>query len=223
MEALEAVYSKVKQLTNDNHYVVLNIIKSELPPYIVSVEIYSDTELNEILHVLETDSLDDVGKKTVQIRTKIKQNYKHVKDVITVPHGDNPIDFLRDKKSDQLDELDSLLDGFSFPAAKGMPEIYIGKRNRLYLRGPFERTFDIQPQSRVLIGYRPKDDCIAVIRPEALRKNREAQAAGYFVSKRYDVTAAGLFTHYDLQKQEGAVYYFDRASSDSSIAIFRQY
>lgn len=120
-------------------------------------------------------------------------------------------------------EIDELLSGFSFPATKGMPEIFVGKRNRLYLKGAFNGMLGIKMQTRVIIGYNPVEDAFAIVKPEAIRYNREAQAAGYFVSLRYDVTAAKMFKQYNLDRYEGQTYYFDKASSDASVAIFRRY
>jgi len=120
-------------------------------------------------------------------------------------------------------EIDALLAGFAFPATKGMPEIFVGKRNRLYLKGAFGGMLGVKTQTRVIIGYNPVEDAFAIVKPEALRNNREAQAAGYFVSLRYDVTAAKMFKQYNLNKYEGQTYYFDKASSDASVAIFRRY
>lgn len=128
-----------------------------------------------------------------------------------------------DEESTPNPEIDELLAGFSFPATKGMPEIFVGKRNRLYLKGAFGGMLGIKTQTRVIIGYRQEDNAFAIVKPEAIRHNREAQAAGYFVSLRYDVTAAKMFKQYHLDKYEGQTYYFDKASSDASVAIFRRF
>lgn len=122
-------------------------------------------------------------------------------------------------------EIDELLAGFAFPATKGMGRITIGKRNRLYLKGKdvLVGILGIKPQTRIIIGYNVVEDAFAIVKPEAIRYNREAQAAGYFVSLRYDVTAAKMFRQYNLDKYEGQTYYFDKASSDASVAIFRRY
>jgi len=127
------------------------------------------------------------------------------------------------KKPANSSEIHELLKGFDFPATRGMPEIYIGKRNRLYLKGVFRSALGIEPQSRIIIGYRAIDNAFAIIKPSAVGDNPEAQAAGYFVSLRYDVTAAKMFKQYNLDKYEGQTYYFDKASSDASVAIFRRY
>lgn len=122
-------------------------------------------------------------------------------------------------------EIEELLAGFAFPASKGMAKITIAKRNRLYLKGKdiLNGVLGIKPQTRIIIGYNPVEDAFAIVKPEAIRYNREAQAAGYFVSLRYDVTAAKMFRQYNLDKYEGQTYYFDKASSDASVAIFRRY
>jgi len=127
------------------------------------------------------------------------------------------------KKRASSSEIQELLKGFDFPATRGMPEIYIGKRNRLYLKGVFRSALGIEPQSRIIIGYRPIDNAFAIVKPEAVGDNPEAQAAGYFVSLRYDVTAAKMFKQYNLDRYQGQTYYFDKASSDASVAIFRRY
>lgn len=127
------------------------------------------------------------------------------------------------KKRASSSEIQELLKGFDFPATRGMPEIYIGKRNRLYLKGVFRSALGIEPQTRIIIGYRLEDNAFAIIKPEAVGDNPEAQAAGYFVSLRYDVTAAKMFKQYNLDRYEGQTYYFDKASSDASVAIFRRY
>ena len=125
-------------------------------------------------------------------------------------------------------ELETLLSGFQFPAAKGTPTLMLGRRNRIYLKGAFRNLLGVEPQSRVIIGYRPADDAFAIALPRALAGNYEAQAAGYFVSKRYDVTAAKLFKTYRFNEKYGLdrntrEYFFDKASSDASVAIFRRF
>lgn len=125
-------------------------------------------------------------------------------------------------------EVDAMLAGFEFTSNKGTPILMLGKRKRLYLKGDFKRVLGVNPQTRVIIGYKPDEDAFAVALPRALAGNYEAQAAGYFVSKKYDVTASSLFNQYRFnEKYELDVcpreYYFDKASSDASVAIFRRY
>lgn len=128
------------------------------------------------------------------------------------------------------DEITNMLEGFDFVASKGVPTILIGRRNRLYLKG-VEKALGIRPCTRVIIGYNKAKDSFAIALPEALRGNREAQAAGYFVSKRYDVTCAKLFAaqrfnetfKFDDSDKDDRTYYMDKTSSDASVAIFRRY
>lgn len=128
-------------------------------------------------------------------------------------------------------EVTDMLAGFDFVASKGVPTIVIGRRNRLYLQGGVEKSIGIRPKSRILIGYNKADEAFAIALPEALRGNREAQAAGYFVSAKKDITCAKIFQaqrfnekfKYDDSDKDDRTYYMDRTSSDSKVAVFRRY
>ncbi|MGY3188789.1 hypothetical protein [Lysinibacillus sp. TE18511] len=129
------------------------------------------------------------------------------------------------------EEVTDMLAGFDFVASKGVPTIVVGRRNRLYLQGGVEKSIGIRPKSRILIGYNKKDEAFAIALPEALRGRRDAQAAGYFVSAKKDITCAKLFQAqrfnehfvYDDTDKDDRTYYMDKTSSDSAVAIFRRY
>lgn len=129
------------------------------------------------------------------------------------------------------DEITDMLAGFDFVASKGVPTILVGRRNRLYLKGGVETALGIRPQTRVIVGYNKDQEAFAIALPEALRGNREAQAAGYFVSAKGDITCAKLFAaqrfneqfSYDDSDKDARTYYMDKTSSDSKVAVFRRY
>lgn len=129
------------------------------------------------------------------------------------------------------DEVANMLAGFDFVASKGVPTIVVGRRNRLYLQGGVEKAVGIRPKSRILIGYNKAEEAFAIALPEALRGRRDAQAAGYFVSAKKDITCAKLFQAqrfneqfvYDDTDKDDRTYYMDKTSSDNAVAIFRRY
>lgn len=128
------------------------------------------------------------------------------------------------------EEVTNMLAGFDFVASKGVPTLLIGRRNRLYLKG-VEKALGIRPSTRIIIGYNKADEAFAIALPEALRGNREAQAAGYFISAKKDITCAKLFQAqrfnekfaYDDSDKDDRTYYMDKTSSDNAVAIFRRY
>lgn len=128
-------------------------------------------------------------------------------------------------------EVTNMLAGFDFVASKGVPTIVVGRRNRLYLQGGVEKAVGIRPKSRILIGYNKAEEAFAIALPEALRGRRDAQAAGYFVSAKKDITCAKLFQAqrfneqfvYDDTDKDDRTYYMDKTSSDNAVAIFRRY
>ena len=129
------------------------------------------------------------------------------------------------------DEVTNMLAGFDFVESKGAPTLLVGTQNRLYLKGGVEKALGLHPQSRVIIGYNDNEDAFAVALPAALRGNRAAQAAGYFLSKRKDITCAKLFHAKRFNEKfaftkddiDDRTYYMDKTSSDSAVAIFRRY
>lgn len=118
------------------------------------------------------------------------------------------------------DEM-QLLEGFTFVPNKGMAQIYVGKRNRLYLKGDILSQLGVKPRSRVLIAFNPADTAFAVVKPSAPSLSEEMRAAGYFVSNRKDVTAAKLFNQFKLDKYEGQSFYADTASLSGNVVIFK--
>lgn len=120
------------------------------------------------------------------------------------------------------DEEAELLAGFTFVPNKGMSKIYIGKRNRLYLKGDVLSQLGIKPRSRVLIAFNPAEKAFAIVKPSAPSLSEEMRAAGYFVSNRKDVTAAKLFNQFKLDKYEGQTFYADTASLSGNVVIFKQ-
>lgn len=120
------------------------------------------------------------------------------------------------------EEEASLLEGFTFVPNKGMAQIFIGKRNRLYLKGDITTLLDITPGRRVLIAYRPTDKAFAIVKPTAKSVTDDMRAAGYFVSKRKDVTCAKLFREFDLDQYEGQTFYADTASLSGNVVIFKR-
>ncbi|MFJ7665350.1 hypothetical protein ACIQXW_23610 [Lysinibacillus sp. NPDC097162] len=120
------------------------------------------------------------------------------------------------------DEEAQLLAGFTFVPNKGMSQIYVGKRNRLYLKGDVLSQLGIKPRSRVLIAFNPAEKAFAVVKPTAPSLSEEMRSAGYFVSAKKDVTAAKLFRQFKLDKYEGKTFYADTASLSGNVVIFRQ-
>lgn len=120
------------------------------------------------------------------------------------------------------DEEAQLLAGFTFVPNKGMSQIYVGKRNRLYLKGDVLLQLGIKPRSRILIAFNPAEKAFAVVKPTAPSLSEEMRSAGYFVSAKKDVTAAKLFRQFKLDKYEGKTFYADTASLSGNVVIFRQ-
>lgn len=120
------------------------------------------------------------------------------------------------------DEEAQLLAGFTFVPNKGMSQIYVGKRNRLYLKGDILSQLGIKPRSRVLIAFNPVDKAFAIVKPSAPSLSEEMRSAGYFVSNRKDITAAKLFNQFNLEKYEGQTFYADTASLSGNVVIFKQ-
>lgn len=122
-----------------------------------------------------------------------------------------------------LDEEEAqLLEGFTFVPNKGMAQILIGKRNRLYLKGDIATQLDITPGRRVLIAYNPAEKAFAIVKPTSKAVSDDMRAAGYFVSKRKDVTCAKLFREFKLDEYEGTTYYADTASLSGNVVIFKR-
>jgi len=120
------------------------------------------------------------------------------------------------------DEEAQLLAGFTFVPNKGMSQVYVGKRNRLYLKGDVLTQLGIKPRSRVLIAFNPAEKAFAIVKPSAPSITDEMRSAGYFVSAKKDVTAAKLFRQFKLDKYEGKTFYADTASLSGNVVIFRQ-
>jgi len=120
------------------------------------------------------------------------------------------------------DEEAELLAGFTFVPNKGMSQVYVGKRNRLYLKGDVLSQLGIKPRSRVLIAFNPAEKAFAIVKPSAPSLSEEMRSAGYFVSAKKDVTAAKLFRQFKLDKYEGKTFYADTASLSGNVVIFRQ-
>lgn len=118
-----------------------------------------------------------------------------------------------------------MLDGFTFVPNKGMANIFVGKRNRLYLNGDIKTQLGIDSKHgkvRVLIAYNPIDEAFAIVKPTSKAVTDDMRAAGYFVSKRKDVTCAKLFREFKLDKFEGQTFYADTASLSGNVVIFRR-
>lgn len=120
------------------------------------------------------------------------------------------------------DEEAQLLAGFTFVPNKGMSQVYVGKRNRLYLKGDVLTQLGIKPRSRVLIAFNPAEKAFAIVKPSASSITDEMRSAGYFVSAKKDVTAAKLFRQFKLDKYEGKTFYADTASLSGNVVIFKQ-
>lgn len=120
------------------------------------------------------------------------------------------------------DEEAKLLAGFTFVPNKGMSQVYVGKRNRLYLKGDVLTQLGIKPRSRVLIAFNPAEKAFAIVKPSAPSITDEMRSAGYFVSAKKDVTAAKLFRQFKLDKYEGKTFYADTASLSGNVVIFKQ-
>lgn len=120
------------------------------------------------------------------------------------------------------EEEAALLEGFTFVPNKGMAQILIGKRNRLYLKGDITTLLDIRPRERVLIAFNPQLEAFAIVKPSAVAVTNEMRAAGYFVSQRKDITCAKLFREFHLDKFEGQTFYADKTSLSGNVVVFRR-
>jgi len=116
----------------------------------------------------------------------------------------------------------SLLEGFTFVPNKGMANIYVGKRNRLYLKGDIMTQLNIKPRTRILIAFNPAEKAFAIVKPDSPAVTNEMRTAGYFVSGRKDVTAAKLFREFNLDQYEGETFFADTASLSGNVVIFRR-
>lgn len=228
---LTVVYDTVKATIDEHSSVLLEITHTEFEPFLISVSIYGDGKFTEIIHVGEEDSAKKAKQSANRVRANLKSEYEHVVYVDVVPAGQPAIEYFEKHGDKVKDEISNLLEGFDFVPSKGIPTILVGANNRLYLKGGVEKVLGVGPQDRVVIGYRDEDDAFAIVLPSALRGNPEAQAAGYLISNRKDVTCAKLFhtkqlnEKYDFSEEGLAdrTYYMDKTSSDSSVAIFRRY
>lgn len=228
---LTGVYDTVKTSIDKHSSVLLEITHTEFEPFLVSVSLYGDGIFTEIIHVGEEDSTEKARQLATRARTTLKSEYEHVVYVDIVPAGQSAVEYYEKHGDKVKDEISNLLEGFDFVPSKGIPTILIGANNRLYLKGGVEKVLGVTSQDRVVIGYRDEDDAFALVLPSALRGNREAQAAGYLISNRKDVTCAKLFhtkklnEKYDFSEEGLAdrTYYMDKTSSDSAVAIFRRY
>lgn len=120
------------------------------------------------------------------------------------------------------EEETTMLEGFTFVPNKGMAHILIGKRNRLYLKGDITSQLDITPGRRVLIAYNPREKAFAIVKPTSKAVTDDMRAAGYFVSKRKDVTCAKLFREFKLDEYEGQTFYADKASLSGNVVVFKR-
>lgn len=123
------------------------------------------------------------------------------------------------------DEEAQLLAGFTFVPNKGMAKIYVGdsdKTTRIYLKGDITSQLGIKPNMRVLIAFNPKDEAFAIVKPTSPALTDEMRSAGYFVSKRKDITCAKLFKEFKLEKFRGKTFYADTASLSGNVVIFKQ-
>lgn len=120
------------------------------------------------------------------------------------------------------DEEARLLEGFTFVPNKGMATIYVGKRNRLYLKGGFSAQLGIKQRARILIAFNKKEQAFAIVKPDSPAVTEEMRQAGYLVSNKMDVTCARLFRDFDLDKYEGVNFYADTASLSGNVVIFRR-
>lgn len=228
---LTGVYETVKTTTDEYSSVLLEVTHADFAPFLISVNVYGDGEFTEIIHVGEGDTIENARKLAVRARTTLKSEYEHVVYVDIVPAGQSAVKYYEKHGDKVKDEITNLLEGFDFVPSKGIPTILVGANNRLYLKGGVEKVLGVSPQDRVVIGYRDEDDAFALVLPSALRGNREAQAAGYLISNRKDVTCAKLFhakqlnEKYDFSEEglSDRTYYMDKTSSDSAVAIFRRY
>lgn len=123
------------------------------------------------------------------------------------------------------DEETQMLAGFTFVPNRGMSNISIGKRNRLYLHGDIKTQLGIDAKKakvRVLVAYNPTERAFAIVKPTSKAVTDDMRAAGYFVSKRNEITCAKLFKEFKLDKFEGQTFYADTASLSGNVVIFKQ-
>lgn len=123
------------------------------------------------------------------------------------------------------DEEAQLLAGFTFVPNKGMTKIYVGKRNRLYLKGDVLAQLGIDAKKakvRVLVAYNPTERAFAIVKPTSKIVTDDMRAAGYFVSMRNEITCAKLFKEFKIDKFEGQMFYADTASLSGDVVIFKQ-
>lgn len=127
--------------------------------------------------------------------------------------------------SGEAEEDAALLGGFTFVPNKGMTYLTVNKRNRLYLHGDIKTQLGIdvkKAKMRVLLAFNSAEQAFAIVKPTSKAVTDDMRAAGYFVSKRKDITCAKLFKEFKLDKYEGETFYADTASLSGNVVIFRR-
>lgn len=117
----------------------------------------------------------------------------------------------------------SLLAGFEFVPADGVPFITLDRQRRFYLNATTRKLLALKPYQRVSIAYNPADKSIAIVKPGAkLIDNLHANLAQYVVDKRYYLSARRFAKDYAYEPSNAPYEFtYDRGSSDGNIFIFR--
>ncbi len=118
--------------------------------------------------------------------------------------------------------MDSLLDGFEFVPSDGVPFITLDNQRRFYLNSSARRLLDVKPYDRVIIGYRPLDKKLAIIKADKQLDNKDASLSDYIIDKRYYMSARKFAATYAYAPEQAPYeFVYDRGSTEGDVFIFR--
>lgn len=119
-------------------------------------------------------------------------------------------------------EIADMLEGFEFVPSDGVPFITLDNQRRFYLNSSARRLLDVRPYDRVIVGYRPMDKKLAIIKTDKPLPDKDASLSDYFIDKRYYMSARKFASTYAYVPEEAPYeFVYDKASSDGDVFIFR--
>jgi len=226
------VYASEMQKALDERFAPIVVVEDDEPIDDKSTQYYTIDELLPILDGTARPYAETVANIYV-VGIEHKGELYPMHTVATAGEADETVADLNktlERHFAPIDEEEALeeaklLEGFSFVPSRGMTYLTVNKRNRLYLHGDIKTQLGIdvkKAKMRVLLAFNPVLQAFAIVKPTSKAVTDEMRAAGYFVSKRRDITCAKLFREFNLDQYEGQTFYADTASLSGNVVIFRR-
>lgn len=124
-----------------------------------------------------------------------------------------------------MPNINTLLSDFEIVPSDAIPYISLDNQRRFYVNSSARRLMGVKPYQRLIIGYNPSENALAVIKDGTTLSDKAralAHTSRYNVDKRYYMSARYFVKKYAFDMRQAPFFFdYEHGTSDGTIFIFK--